>query len=678
MQYSNGTQTIDFELIPQPKEVRVGTGAPVLLPVGGRVVENLPDDPACVFARQIVDDIRHSTGLSWDVARGDHWHAFIRIGTDANLASDEYRLNVTSDGITVTGGGAAGVRDGVQTLRQLIRQTAPAIPPITVSDSPAYQVRGYYLDATRGRVPTLDWLKRWADKLCLYKYNQLQLYIEHTFKFDDLSETWRGVSPLTPSDIIEFDDYCAKLGIELVPSVSTFGHHYMALRTHELRRLGEFPEQADRPYSFVERMEHHTLNITEPESLELSFKLIDSYLELFRTRKFNICGDETFDLGKGRSKPEAERVGVARMYADYVTKLCRHLSDKGREPMFWGDIAVEMPEILTMLPKNVLLLNWLYSPNITDDKVRLVAESGATQYVCPAVWCWNALLPRLDWAWNNITRLARYGLAYHAAGFLVTDWGDYGHVNDPRMAIPGMIYGAQAAWNPEAVEHIADMNRRISVLEYGDRTGKLLAALRDTSEQVGFGWDNLVRYLELDEDRRGTLNQDVLHAIWTGENVYAPLIHNSTTLGEARRNLLAWLKPSLDQVASRNANLDRALAEIGIAVAGAAGSDHASVLQPIMIAIRGQQLLNDAGVILAWLNGVAVGAADGAANGAANGTAVADDDANARADARLTARRLEEWFEDYSAVWREVSRQGELSRIADVVWRLADELRRAE
>ena len=26
---------------------------------------------------------------------------------------------------------------------------------------------------------------------------------------------------------------------------------------------------------------------------------------------------------------------------------------------------------------------------------------------------------------------------------LVTDWGDLGHINDPRMAIPGMIIGAQ-------------------------------------------------------------------------------------------------------------------------------------------------------------------------------------------------------------------------------------------
>lgn len=150
----------------------------------------------------------------------------------------------------------------------------------------------------------------------------------------------------------------------------------MAMRTRELRHLGEFPEDADRRYGFVERQRHHTLNITEPESLAFSFKLIDAYMQLFRTRKFNICGDETFDLGRGRSKPEAERRGVAAMYADFVSQLCRHLSERGRDPMFWGDIAVEMPQILGLLPDNVTLLNWLYAPGIGEDKVRLVAQAG--------------------------------------------------------------------------------------------------------------------------------------------------------------------------------------------------------------------------------------------------------------------------------------------------------------
>jgi hypothetical protein len=312
MRYRTAGVERELELIPEPRRISgIGDGAQaqedteknapetVLLPYSDRIVEDLDGlDLPCVLSSQLADDIEAASGLRWDVAHGSHWRAFIRLELDHNLGAGSYQVSIQADGIVVSGGDFETVRDGVQTLRQIIRQCGMALPALEIEDAPGYAVRGYYLDATRGRVPTLDWLKTWADKLCLYKYNQLQLYIEHSFMFDGLSEAWRGVSPLKPADIIAFDEYCARLGIELIPSVSTFGHHYMALRTKELRGLGEFPQDADRPYSLVERQEHHTLNITKPEAFAFSTTLIDAYLELFRTKKFNICADETFDLAK--------------------------------------------------------------------------------------------------------------------------------------------------------------------------------------------------------------------------------------------------------------------------------------------------------------------------------------------------------------------------------------------
>ncbi|KFI91721.1 N-acetyl-beta-hexosaminidase [Bifidobacterium saguini DSM 23967] len=675
MQYCVEGKTKEFELIPEPCAIDIHPNATVVLPYVGRIVENAGKaDIANVWANQIADDIEAATGLRWDIAKGDRWQSFITLSIDSDdvLGQDEYRLTIAQDGITVVGGDAVSLRDGIQTLRQIIRQCAPVLPELTIADKPAYQTRGYYLDATRGRVPTLDWLKRWADKLCLYKYNQLQLYVEHTFAFDNMSETWRGTSPLKPADIIAFDEYCAARGIELVPSVSTFGHLYMALRTRELRHLGEFPEQADRPYSLIERMEHHTLNITEADAFALSCTLIDDYLQLFRSRKFNICGDETFDLGKGRSKPEADKRGVAAMYADYVSRLCEHLSEQGREPLFWGDIAIEMPEILQRLPKDVTLLNWLYEPDITDEKVRLVAESGATQYVCPAVWCWNALLPRLDWAWGNISRLAQYGQRYRAAGFLVTDWGDFGHVNDPRMAIPGMMYGAQCAWDPQWAARVGDdahaeLDCRISMVEYGDSTGEFVAMLRDASHRVTFDWMNIVRYLELDYGD-GSLNIDVRNSIRTdahdgasGVN-HAELIHSSETVSEARMNLLAWLKPDILRWAEANKALRADIARLGAIAAQMTTHDvdtvRGSVLQPVLIAAEGQCLFNELGLCLALRDGV-----------------ITEAEATSDSMPQRVARGLEQWVETYAAVWRTVSAESELRRIADVVWRCADLLR---
>lgn len=666
--------TREWAIIPEPNSMTVGEGV-VSLPYAGRVNESIAiGDGDYLLAHQLVADIRSATGLDWDVATGDMWPGFISLHIADSDASEEagipgaYTLTIDIDGIAITGCDFEGVRDGVQTLRQLIRQNGAVLPVLQIEDAPAYRIRGYYLDATRGRVPTLAWLKQWADKLCLYKYNQLQLYIEHTFAFDGMSETWRGSSPLTPADILEFDQYCANLGIELVPSVSTFGHQYVAMRTQELRELGEFPEDADRPFSFIERMRHHTLNVADDRAFAFSTQLVDSYLQLFRTKRFNICADETFDLGKGQSKQEAQRVGVATLYATYVGKLCEHLSQQGREPMFWGDIAIEMPEILETLPNNVTLLNWQYDPEATDEKIQLVAKAGAKQIVCPAVWGWNALLPRIDDAWNNIARIARYGVDCGAEGMLVTDWGDFGHVNDPRMAVPGMIFGAQYAWNPagDTAESIVkdtdensaenDLLARVSRVEYGDCSARFVALLRSASVQAVFTWRELVEYLELD-DGAGNCNTDVAQTI---PCLTERLANQETalTLREARDRMMRNMTTAIERIPQANRKLQQCMVEIAPIMAHTGKS---SIAAAVRIAMEGQLLLNRVGFALADAHGV---------------RDAHDVDDRQPSDYRTLARELECWCEAYAKEWAVTSQPSELHRIQETVWKAADELRR--
>ena len=474
-----------------------------------------------------------------------------------------------------------------------------------------------------------------------------------------MSETWRGSSPLTPADILEFDQYCANLGIELVPSVSTFGHQYVAMRTQELRELGEFPEDADRPFSFIERMRHHTLNVADDRAFAFSTQLVDSYLQLFRTKRFNICADETFDLGKGQSKQEAQRVGVATLYATYVGKLCEHLSQQGHEPMFWGDIAIEMPEILETLPNNVTLLNWQYDPEATDEKIQLVAKAGAKQIVCPAVWGWNALLPRIDDAWNNIARIARYGLDCGAEGMLVTDWGDFGHVNDPRMAVPGMIFGAQYAWNPAGniAENTAenDLLARISRVEYGDCSARFVALLRNASAQAVFTWRELVEYLELD-DGAGNCNTDVAQTIPCLTERLANQ-ENALTLREARDRMMRNMATIIERVPQANRKLQQCMVEIAPIMAHTGKS---SITAAVRIAMEGQLLLNRAGFALAEAHGV---------------REAHDVDDRQPSDYRALARELECWCEAYAKEWTVTSQPSELHRIQEAVWKAADELR---
>lgn len=647
--------TAGFALVPKPVSMEVGPGR-ILLPLRTRISSSGVDpDLGGLLSRQISDDLAAATGLVPDVSRGDLWPSVIELGLDPELGDQEYRLDIEAspESVRIVGGDGEGLRYGVQTLRQIIRQTAPLLPVLHIEDHPAYSVRSYYLDVTRGRVPTLDWLKRWADKLALYKFNQLQLYIEHSFAFDGMSEAWRGKSPLKPEDILEYDRYCADLGIELVPSISTFSHHYTNLRTRTLRSLGEFPEDADRPYSFIERQEHHTLNVTDPDSFKFSTRLIDSYAQLFRSNKFNIGADETFDLGKGRSKARAEQVGVAAMYADYVVRLCDHVRDKGGEPMFWGDIAVSMPEVLERLPKDCPLLNWLYDPQVGEEKVALVSSTGAKQYVCSAVHAWNSLLPSMDGAWQNIHRLSTFGIKYGAVGAMVTDWGDYGHINDPRMSVPGLVYAAQNFWDPDGMDR-EEADDALSKLEYGDASGRYARSFARASHAISFGWDDMVRYVELD-DGRGGVNKDVsgclaggFPEIWQGKD--------PVDLKETRHDYMAWCGQRAFKAPDYNRDLEGIAADLALSLSQGRG-DAEGALQAQEVALRGQEIFNEVGWVLASREGLSGG------SGAEP------------PQAWSVAAELEEWFETYRSVWRRVSRESELRRVSHVIWSFADFLR---
>ena len=90
----------------------------------------------------------------------------------------------------------SSARSGSQTLRQIVRQSGGLLQETVIEDEPDIKNRGFFFDVTRGRVLSLESLKRLADTMAFYKMNQLQLYVEHTYLFRDLTELWRDDTPV--------------------------------------------------------------------------------------------------------------------------------------------------------------------------------------------------------------------------------------------------------------------------------------------------------------------------------------------------------------------------------------------------------------------------------------------------------------------------------------------------
>ena len=132
-----------------------------------------------------------------------------------------YTLRMNQEDILLIAEGPAGAFYGIQTLRQIF--THDKIPCLYIEDKPDYSDRGVYHDITRGRVPKVETVKKLIDEMAYYKLNSLQLYIEHTFAFEEMKDSIERTGCMTPEEIQELDNYCYDNFIEFVPAQRTNG-----------------------------------------------------------------------------------------------------------------------------------------------------------------------------------------------------------------------------------------------------------------------------------------------------------------------------------------------------------------------------------------------------------------------------------------------------------------------
>ncbi len=385
------------------------------------------------------------------------------------FGTDDYAISASAQGVAVKASTETGLFYGIQTLRQLLSQSGEVCPACEIQDSPDFAVRGFYHDITRSAVPTLETLCTLVDKMSFYKLNQLQLYVEHTFAFARHCDIWQGADPLTAEEVLRLQDYCEARHVELVPSVSTFGHFYTALRSKRLEDLNELDVKASElPFSLYDRMAHYTLNPSDPRSIQLVAEILEDYLPLFHSRYANICCDETFDLGKGKNAPLVkEPADVKKLYVGFLKKIMDVVVRLGKVPMFWGDIIGEDHELMKELPEGAIPLEWDYGPECDRWDTSKMAEAVKTFYVCPGTTAWNRWLCDVYAGQKNILNYARKGHKYGATGLLNTNWGDFGNVNLLATSWYGMVYGAACGWNVTAAEDVEAFESALDAIEFG-------------------------------------------------------------------------------------------------------------------------------------------------------------------------------------------------------------------
>jgi hypothetical protein len=162
--------------------------------------------------------------------------------------------------------------------------------------------------------------------------------------------------------------------------------------------------------------------------------LYDELLPNFRSRKFNVGCDETWGI-------------EPRDYLAFLLQIHKLVTARGHTMHLWGDIVLQHPELVSELPRDVVVLDWGYEAASPFDKHgELLAATGLAHFVCPGTSSWNSLGGRTDNCFANLRNAAVHGLKHGATGYLNADWGDNGHWQYWPVSLPGVAAGAAMSW----------------------------------------------------------------------------------------------------------------------------------------------------------------------------------------------------------------------------------------
>jgi hexosaminidase len=295
-------------------------------------------------------------------------------GQLVGLGDEGYALTVSEQAVVLRARRAAGLRHGVQTIRQLLpaealgEVPAPgvpwALPCVEVTDAPRLPWRGAMLDVARHFQP-VGFLRRFADLLALHKLTVLHLHLTDdqgwrmpVAAYPALTEVGglRSSTQLGPAGSVRFDgvphggaytaaelrglvEYAAERGVRIVPEIDLPGHARAALAAYPW--LGNRPDR--RLPVWTQWGISEAVFGVHDRALDFLRTVLGEVMDVFPGEHVHIGGDEV-PVTEWAASPEAlarvAREGLTGPHALrgwFLDRLGGFLLDHGRTPVCWDD-----------------------------------------------------------------------------------------------------------------------------------------------------------------------------------------------------------------------------------------------------------------------------------------------------------------------------------------------------
>ena len=463
-------------LIPAPREFTAGAAAPLKGVISITAGADRDDkfaaaDLAVAFKERGAKMGSADGGLRIQLLRSTSAEAKAllaarKVEFTSEMTGEGYVVIAEPNAIKVIGASAAGVFYGAQTARQLVTGHPGAMTLQTgvVRDWPAMRWRGFHDDLSRGPVPTLQFQKHIIRTIAAFKMNAYSPYFEHTLAYGSDPLVGPPGGAMTHEQVKELVAYAKPFHVEIIPEQEAFGHLHHALKYEIYSQVAETPHG-------------HVLAPGQPESMNIIKRWFAEIDSLFPSQFVHLGADETFELGKGQTKDAVARDGMGATYLKFLGDIQTQLRAQGSRKtfLFWGDIAMNSPELVKSLPKDMVTVAWNYwSTSGFEKYLTPFSGSGMQTWVAPGVSNWSMTYPDNNTALKNIQGFVRDGQKMGASGMLNTSWGDDGE-EIFNQTWYGVVFGAAASWQ-KGESSIADYQKSYGLQFHGDTTGKIDAA----------------------------------------------------------------------------------------------------------------------------------------------------------------------------------------------------------
>ena len=365
--------TADYRIVPLPQEI-VEVQADGFTLNGTTAIVYEGDAEMKRNAEFLAEFIKEKTALELTVTDVKCENAITLKTGEISDNAEAYAMNVTADGIEITGATPAGVFYGMQTLRKalpIVEGGEIHLPAVAINDYPRFSYRGAHLDVSR-HFFTTDSIKRFVDMLALHNLNrfhwhltddqgwriEIKKYPKLTTVAAERDETVIGRnSPeydgkhygpffYTQEECREIVEYAAERHITVIPEIDLPGHMQAALAAYPEYGCTGGPYEVWKMWGVSDNV----LCAGNDATLSFIEDILSEVIEVFPSEYIHIGGDEcpkTQWEKCPKCQARIKALGIkgddkhtAEMYLQsfVINHAEKFLNSKGRQIIGWDEI----------------------------------------------------------------------------------------------------------------------------------------------------------------------------------------------------------------------------------------------------------------------------------------------------------------------------------------------------